>query len=90
KDFDEAFETVDIILTPTTPTVAFNIGEKSTNPLEMYLSDIYTTSANLAGIPGINIPIGKNKEGLPIGAQLMTKQFNENELFNLIKQIDNI
>ncbi len=88
NDFDKAFEKVDLILTPTTPTVAFNLGEKSTNPLEMYLSDIYTTSANLAGIPGFNIPLGKNSEGLPIGAQLMTKQFNEKDLFLFIKQID--
>ncbi len=87
-DFDRAFDEVDIILTPTTPTVAFNIGEKSTDPLEMYLSDIYTTSANLAGIPGINIPIGKNEEGLPIGAQIMSKQFHEKDLFTFIKQID--
>ncbi len=88
NDFDNAFETVDIILTPTTPTVAFNIGEKSNDPLEMYLSDIYTTSANLAGIPGINIPIGKNSQNLPIGAQLLSKQFNEINLFSFIKQIE--
>ena len=87
-DFNKAFQSVDIILTPTTPTVAFKIGEKSTDPLEMYLSDIYTTSANLAGIPGINIPIGNNKDGLPIGAQLMAKQFDEKILFSFIKQID--
>lgn len=88
NDFDKAFETVDIILTPTSPTVAFNIGEKSNDPLEMYLSDIYTTSANLAGIPGINIPIGKNSQNLPIGAQLLAKQFYEKDLFSFIKQIE--
>lgn len=83
QDFDKAFERVDIILTPTTPTTAFKIGEKTNDPLEMYLSDIYTTPANLAGIPGINIPIEKNKDGLPIGMQLMSKHFDEKSLLQL-------
>jgi aspartyl-tRNA(Asn)/glutamyl-tRNA(Gln) amidotransferase subunit A len=82
NDFDNAFNKVDIILTPTSPTTAFKIGEKSSDPLEMYLSDIYTTSANLAGIPGINVPIAKSSEGLPIGLQLLAKQFDE---LNLLK-----
>ena len=77
KDFDEAFEKVDVIITPTAPDVAFKIGEKSNDPLQMYLEDIYTTSANLVGIPGINIPIGKNKDGMPIGMQAMANQFDE-------------
>jgi aspartyl-tRNA(Asn)/glutamyl-tRNA(Gln) amidotransferase subunit A len=85
QDFDNAFKQVDIILTPTTPTAAFKIGEKSTDPLEMYLMDIYTTSANLAGIPGINIPIGKNSEGLPIGMQAMAKEFDELSLLQFSK-----
>jgi len=88
NDFNEAFKNVDVILTPTTPTVAFKIGEKSSDPLEMYLSDIYTTSANLAGIPGINIPIGKNKDGMPIGMQLMANQFEEQKLIQLAKIIE--
>ena len=83
QDLDEAFKKVDIILTPTSPTTAFKIGEKTTDPLEMYLSDIYTTSANLAGIPGINIPIGKDSTGLPIGMQLMANQFNEIDLLKM-------
>jgi len=83
NDFDSAFNEVDIILTPTTPTTAFKIGEKSSDPLEMYLSDVYTTSANLAGIPGINIPISKSSEGLPIGMQLFANQFDEEELFQM-------
>jgi aspartyl-tRNA(Asn)/glutamyl-tRNA(Gln) amidotransferase subunit A len=83
NDFDNAFNEVDIILTPTTPTTAFKIGEKSSDPLEMYLSDVYTTSANLAGIPGINIPIAKSSEGLPIGMQLFANQFNEEKLFQM-------
>ncbi|MEW6506900.1 MAG: Asp-tRNA(Asn)/Glu-tRNA(Gln) amidotransferase subunit GatA [Bacteroidota bacterium] len=77
QDFDNAFKEVDLIITPTTPTVAFKIGEKSTDPLQMYLMDIYTTSVNLAGIPGINIPLGNNSVGLPIGMQVMAKEFDE-------------
>lgn len=80
NDFDNAFSKVDIILTPTTPSVAFKIGEKSNDPLAMYLEDIYTTSANLVGIPGLNVPIAKNSEGLPIGMQLMADQFKETKL----------
>lgn len=83
QDFDKAFSEVDIILTPASPTTAFRIGEKSSDPLEMYLSDIYTTSANLAGIPGISIPAAVSSEGLPIGLQLMAGQFNESVLFRL-------
>ncbi len=83
QDFDKAFNDVDIILTPTTPSTAFKIGEKSSDPLEMYLSDIYTTSANLAGIPGISIPAAKSSEGLPIGVQLLANQFEEEKLFQI-------
>ncbi len=83
QDFDEAFKKVDLILTPTAPTTAFKIGEKSSDPLEMYLSDIYTTAANLAGIPGINIPIAKSSEGLPIGLQLLANQFEEEKLLRM-------
>ena len=83
QDFDKAFSEVDIILTPTTPSTAFKIGEKSSDPLEMYLSDIYTTSANLAGIPGISIPAAKSSEGLPIGIQLLANQFEEEKLLQM-------
>ncbi len=83
QDFDDAFKKVDIILTPTSPTTAFKIGEKTTDPLEMYLSDIYTTSANLAGIPGISVPITKSSKGLPIGLQLLANQFNELDLLKM-------
>ena len=89
KDFDNAFQKVDFILTPTTPTTAFKLGEKSNDPLEMYLEDIYTTSANLVGIPGISIPIGKDKQGLPIGMQLMANQFDEVTLLS-VAQIFNL
>ena len=87
NDFTKAFGKVDIILTPTTPTTAYKIGEKTNDPLEMYLGDIYTTSANLAGIPGINIPIGSDSKGLPIGMQLMANQFEEYKLLSFTNKI---
>ena len=77
NQFNEAFEKYDIIITPTSPTVAFKIGEKSSNPMEMYLSDICTVSINIAGLPGISIPCGVDKEGMPIGMQLVSKRFGE-------------
>ncbi len=87
EDFENAFKKVDLILTPTSPTTAFKIGEKSSDPLEMYLSDIYTTSANLAGIPGLNIPVGFDNNGLPIGMQLMANQFEEDLLLSFANTI---
>jgi len=86
EDFEKAFKEVDVILTPTSPTTAFKIGEKSSDPLEMYLNDIYTTSANLAGIPGISIPVGNDSKGLPIGMQLLANQFNEEILLQTAKR----
>ncbi len=77
RDFDEAFAKVDAIVTPTTPTPAFMLGEKTDDPLAMYLADIFTVTAALAGIPGISIPCGKSKEGLPIGMQILGKHFDE-------------
>ena len=77
RDFDEAFTKVDAIVTPTTPTPAFKLGEKADDPLAMYLADIYTVTANLVGIPGITVPCGKSKEGLPIGLQILGKHFDE-------------
>ena len=77
SDFDQAFTKVDAIVTPTTPTPAFKLGEKVDDPLAMYLADIFTVTANLAGIPGISIPCGKSKEGLPIGMQILGKYFDE-------------
>jgi aspartyl-tRNA(Asn)/glutamyl-tRNA(Gln) amidotransferase subunit A len=88
NDFENVFDNADIILTPTTPTPPFKLGEMTTDPLEMYLNDIFTTSANLAGIPAISLPIGNNSEGLPIGLQLMTGQFEEGRLFDLAYQIE--
>lgn len=83
KDYEKAFKTCDAILTPTSPSVAFKIGEKSDDPLAMYLSDIYTVSANLAGIPGISVPCGLSSEGLPIGTQLLGNFWSEDVLLNL-------
>jgi aspartyl-tRNA(Asn)/glutamyl-tRNA(Gln) amidotransferase subunit A len=77
RDFLNAFNQVDVLLTPTAPTPAFKLGEKTDDPLAMYLADIYTVTANLAGICGISIPCGNSSEGLPIGAQILGKHFDE-------------
>lgn len=77
QDFDEAFKKVDAIVTPTSPTAAFKLGEKVDHPLAMYLADIYTVTADLAGIPGISVPCGETKEKLPIGLQVLGKHFDE-------------
>ena len=79
RDFDEAFRKVDAIVTPTSPTAAFRLGEKSNDPLAMYLADIYTVTADLAGIPGISVPCGETKEKLPIGLQILGKHFDESD-----------
>jgi len=88
RDFDNAFRGVDVLVTPTTPTVAFRLGEKTDDPLAMYLADIYTVTANLAGIPGISVPCGKNREGLPIGVQLLGKYFDEPALLRVAHSIE--
>ena len=77
RDFEEAFRKVDAIVTPTSPTAAFRLGEKSNDPLAMYLADIYTVTADLAGIPGISVPCGETRENLPIGLQILGKHFDE-------------
>jgi len=83
QDFDKAFEKVDAIITPTTPTPAFKIGEKSDDPLQMYLADIFTISVNLAGVPGISIPCGFTSENLPIGLQIIGKHFDEETILKV-------
>ena len=83
EDFKKAFEACDVILTPVAPTPAFKIGEKIEDPLTMYLSDVYTISANLAGIPGISVPCGFSTEGLPIGLQLLGRHFEEEMLLKV-------
>ena len=83
RDFEEAFKDCDVILTPTSPTPAFKIGEKMDDPLQMYLSDIFTISTNLAGIPGISVPCGFTRQGLPIGAQFLAGHFEEGKLIQI-------
>ena len=82
KEFEKAFQKYDVLLTPTAPNVAFGIGEKSNNPLEMYLADICTVSVNIAGLPAISIPCGTNSEGMPIGMQLIGNKFSEETILN--------
>lgn len=77
RDFAEAFEKVDAILTPATPSAAFGIGEKSGDPIDMYLNDIFTVTVNMAGLPGISVPAGRSKDGLPLGLQIIGKPFDE-------------
>ena len=81
-DFSAAFEKCDVIATPTSPTPPFRIGEKSNDPLAMYLSDVYTVTLNLAGLPGISVPCGRSDGGLPIGLQLIGNHFDEVRLLN--------
>lgn len=83
QDFELAFQKVDVILTPTTPSAAFALDEKPTDPVEMYLNDILTVPANLAGLPAISVPVGLSKEGLPLGLQLIGPAFDENVLFRV-------
>ncbi len=82
-DFTKAFKACDVILTPTAPTPAFRLGEKTADPLQMYLSDIYTISVNLAGLPGLSVPCGLTREGLPAGLQFIGKPFDEATLLRV-------
>jgi aspartyl-tRNA(Asn)/glutamyl-tRNA(Gln) amidotransferase subunit A len=88
RDFDEAFTEVDAILTPTTPSPAFAIGEKTGDPLEMYLNDIFTVTVNMAGLPGMSVPAGLSSEGTPLGLQLIGKPFDEETLFRVARAIE--
>ena len=83
RDFEEAFRTVDVIVTPTSPTAAFKLGEKADDPLAMYLADIYTVTADLVGIPGISVPCGETKEKLSIGVQILGRHFDESTILRL-------
>ncbi|MGH7429413.1 MAG: amidase family protein, partial [Candidatus Methylomirabilaceae bacterium] len=83
QDFARAFDRCEVIVTPTAPTAAFKFGEKTEDPLQMYLSDIFTISVNLAGLPAISIPCGYTKAGLPIGLQLIGKPFDEVAILNV-------
>src|SRR5690606_4341551 len=81
RDFAQAYEKVDLLLTPTAPSAAFGIGEKTSDPLSMYLNDVFTVTVNLAGLPGISVPAGLSGEGLPLGLQLIGRAFDEETLF---------
>jgi aspartyl-tRNA(Asn)/glutamyl-tRNA(Gln) amidotransferase subunit A len=88
KDFEDAFEKVDALLTPTTPSAAFGYGEKTGDPVEMYLNDIFTVTANLAGLPAISIPAGIDSQGLPLGLQVITKALDEEGCFKVAAAIE--
>ena len=89
-EFDRAFAEVDLLISPTTPTPPFRLGEKLRNPLEMYRSDIYTVPASLAGIPAISVPFGRSSDGLPIGVQFMAGRFNEHRLFQIAHTVEGL
>ncbi len=89
RDFEQAFKTCDVLLTPTTPTTAFKLGEKTDDPLAMYLADIFTVSVNLAGVPGISIPCGVDAKGLPIGLQIIGKAFDEKNVLQIAHFLEN-
>ena len=86
EDFTEAFKTCDVIMGPTAPGTAFKLGEKCDDPVEMYLSDIYTIAVNLAGLPGMSLPCGFDAKGLPIGLQLVGNYFGEAKMLNVAHQ----
>lgn len=88
RDFAQAFERVDAIVTPTAPTPAFKLGEKTADPLEMYLADIYTVTGSLAGVPGISVPCGKTAAGLPIGMQVFGSHFGEGRILQLARAFE--
>ncbi len=88
RDFEEAFRQVDAIVTPTTPTPAFKLGEKTDDPLAMYLADIYTVVADLVGVPGISVPCGQTRAGLPIGLQILAKHFDEGTTLRLAHAVE--
>jgi aspartyl-tRNA(Asn)/glutamyl-tRNA(Gln) amidotransferase subunit A len=88
RDFAQAFQKVDAIVTPTAPTPAFKIGEKSDDPLSMYLADIYTVTADLTGIPGISVPCGKTHSGLPIGLQVLGRHFDESTVLRIAAAVE--
>ena len=88
RDFEEAFQKVDAIITPTAPTPAFKLGEKSDDPLSMYLADIYTVTGDLAGIPGMSVPCGQTAAGLPIGLQILGRHFDESTVLRVANAVE--
>src|SRR5665811_1014917 len=87
NDFERAFAEFDVLLTPTSPTTAFKIGEKAANPVSMYLSDVYTIPVNLAGIPAVSVPCG-TIDGLPVGLQIMGKHFDEATILRVAHSVE--
>jgi aspartyl-tRNA(Asn)/glutamyl-tRNA(Gln) amidotransferase subunit A len=83
RDFDDAFKSCDVLLTPTAPSAAFAIGEKSDDPIAMYLNDVFTVTVNLAGLPGISVPAGLSSDGLPLGLQVIGRAFDEETLLRV-------
>jgi aspartyl-tRNA(Asn)/glutamyl-tRNA(Gln) amidotransferase subunit A len=90
QDFLDAFKEVDVIVSPTAPTTAFKLGENQDDPLQMYLNDVYTISANLAGICGISVPAGTHSNGLPYGVQFMGNTFHEVDILRAAKQFESL
>jgi len=90
RDFEQALERCDVLITPTSPTVAFKLGEKLDDPLQMYLSDIYTISANLAGLPALSVPCGVSSEGLPIGLQIFGRPFEEGTVLKAAYSVERV
>jgi len=88
RDFQQAFARVDALVTPVTPTPAFRLGEKTEDPLQMYLGDIFTVTANLVGVPGISVPCGQNRAGLPIGVQIMARHFDEGTMLRIAHAVE--
>jgi len=86
QDFADAYQHCDVIMGPTTPTVAFNLGEKSADPIQMYLSDIYTSAANLTGMPAMSIPVGFGENNRPVGLHIIGNYFKEAQLLNVAHQ----
>jgi aspartyl-tRNA(Asn)/glutamyl-tRNA(Gln) amidotransferase subunit A len=88
QDFADAFLKCDLIVTPTMPTPAFRLGEKTADPLQMYLADIYTVTGSLAGVPGISVPCGKTRGGLPVGLQIFAPHFSEARMLQAARQFE--
>ena len=88
RDFEQAFARVDAVVAPTSPTPAFKLGEKADDPLAMYLADIYTVTADLAGVPGISVPCGATKSGLPNGLQVIGRHFDESTVLRVARAVE--
>jgi aspartyl-tRNA(Asn)/glutamyl-tRNA(Gln) amidotransferase subunit A len=90
QDFENAFDKVDVIVSPTAPTTAFDLGSNQDDPVQMYLNDIYTTTANLAGICGISVPAGIHSNGLPVGIQFLGNSFRESDILRAGRRIEQL